>query len=78
MYAIVAELGRIPAAEHTNRPNGLWRVAHVPLPRLIPDRRGRPWLTLIVDDWTGAIAGYGVFHGLSTGVRTGLALRAGR
>jgi putative transposase len=75
VYAIVAELGHIPAAEHRNQPNTLWWVAHVPLTSVVPDRRGRPWLTLVVDDCSGAIAGYGVFLGLSTAVRTRLALR---
>jgi len=35
----------------------------------------RPWLTLIMDDYSRAIAGYTIFLGAPTALQTALALR---
>ncbi|GGM09474.1 Mu transposase C-terminal domain-containing protein [Nakamurella endophytica] len=59
-------------------PNDVWQVDHTQLDLLIVDERGRavrPWLTVVLDDRSRAVAGYAVFLGAPSAVQTALALR---
>jgi putative transposase len=59
-------------------PNALWQADHTPLDILIVDASGepaRPWLTIIIDDYSRAIAGYMAFLGAPSSLHTSLALR---
>ncbi|HQT62843.1 Mu transposase C-terminal domain-containing protein, partial [Acidiphilium sp.] len=60
------------------RPNAIWQADHTQLDILVLDAGGtpaRPWLTLVLDDHSRAIAGYCVFVGAPTALQTSLALR---
>jgi putative transposase len=59
-------------------PNEIWQADHTQLDVLILDERRRPvrpWLTVIEDDHSRAIAGYVVFQGAPSALQTALALR---
>jgi putative transposase len=59
-------------------PNDLWQIDHTQLDLLILDEDGkpaRPWLTVVLDDHSRAVAGYTVFLGAPSAVQTALALR---
>jgi len=59
-------------------PNAIWQADHTQLDVMILDDRGRParpWLTLILDDYSRAIAGYAVFLEAPSALQTALALR---
>jgi transposase InsO family protein len=59
-------------------PNALWQADHTPVDILIVDANGqpaRPWLTIIIDDYSRAIAGYMAFLGAPSSLHTSLALR---
>ncbi|WP_237457223.1 Mu transposase C-terminal domain-containing protein [Leisingera sp. MMG026] len=59
-------------------PNALWQADHTMLDILVLDANGttaRPWLTVIMDDYSRAIAGYLVFLGAPSALHTSLALR---
>jgi len=59
-------------------PNALWQVDHTALDILIVDSNGkpaRPWLTVILDDYSRAIAGYMAFLNAPSALQTSLALR---
>jgi putative transposase len=59
-------------------PNALWQADHTMLDILALDANGaavRPWLTVIMDDHSRAIAGYLVFLGAPSALQTSLALR---
>jgi putative transposase len=46
-------------------PNAIWQADHTLLDMTILDANGeavRPWLTIIIDDYSRAIAGYARFH----------------
>ncbi|MHA7146472.1 transposase [Arthrobacter sp. TmT3-37] len=61
-----------------DQPNAIWQADHTMLDILILDTQGkpvRPWLTIILDDHSRAIAGYVVFLGAPTSMNTALALR---
>lgn len=60
------------------RPNAIWQVDHTELDILVLDAAGRtvrPWLTIVVDDHSRALAGYTVFLGAPSALQTSLALR---
>ena len=60
------------------RPNAVWQADHTQLDILVLDAGGAPappWLTLVLDDHSRVIAGYCVFLGAPTALRTSLALR---
>ena len=60
------------------RPNAVWQVDHTELDILILDETGtpaRPWLTVVIDDHSRAVAGYMVFLGTPSALHTALALR---
>ncbi|HZM68399.1 MAG TPA: Mu transposase C-terminal domain-containing protein [Nakamurella sp.] len=59
-------------------PNDLWQADHTELDVMIMDETGkpaRPWLTVIEDDHSRAVAGYTVFLGAPSSLQTALALR---
>ena len=60
------------------KPNALWQADHTQLDLLILDANGkpaRPWLTIVQDDYSRAVAGYCVFLGAPSALQTALALR---
>jgi putative transposase len=62
-------------AEH---PNATWQADHTELDILIRGAGGkpeRPWLTVVLDDYSRAICGYTVFVGSPSAIETALALR---
>lgn len=61
-----------------DRPNAIWQADHTMLDLLIvgPDGKpARPWLTVVLDDYSRAVCGYMVFLGAPSAVNTALALR---
>ncbi len=60
------------------RPNAIWQADHTELDILILDANGaalRPWLTVVVDDHSRAVAGFTTFIGAPSALQTSLALR---
>jgi putative transposase len=60
------------------QPNAVWQADHTQLDLLILDANGkpaRPWLTIVQDDYSRAVAGYCVFLGAPSALQTSLALR---
>ncbi len=60
------------------RPNAVWQTDHTQLDLLILDansKPARPWLTIVQDDYSRAVAGYCVFLGAPSALQTALALR---
>jgi putative transposase len=59
-------------------PNAIWQADHTLLDIIVLDANGdavRPWLTIILDDYSRAVAGYTIFLGAPTALQTALALR---
>lgn len=59
-------------------PNVIWQADHTPLDLWVRDERGtpvRPWLTVIIDDYSRAIAAYRLSLSVPTALNTALALR---
>src|SRR3989475_741974 len=59
-------------------PNAIWQADHTLLDIMVLDANGeavRPWLTMIIDDYSRAVAGYTIFLGAPTALQTALALR---
>ncbi|MGD7003780.1 Mu transposase C-terminal domain-containing protein [Corynebacterium halotolerans] len=62
------------------RANATWQADHTQLDILIQNTNGqpaRPWLTVILDDYSRAVCGYMVFLGAPSAMNTALALRHG-
>lgn len=60
------------------RPNEVWQADHTPLDIWIKDEKAeprRPWLTVILDDYSRAISGYHVGFEAPSAMGTALALR---
>ena len=60
------------------RPNALWQADHTMLDLLVLGTDGapvRPWLTVVMDDHSRAVAGYTVFAGAPSALNLSLALR---
>lgn len=60
------------------KPNAIWQADHTELDVLILDANGtavRPWLTVVVDDHSRAVAGFTTFIGAPSALQTSLALR---
>lgn len=58
--------------------NAIWQADHTQLDVMIIDQQGRParpWLTVILDDFSRAVAGYAVNLGAPSALQTALALR---
>ena len=61
-----------------DEPNAIWQADHTMLDILILGAKGnpvRPWLTIVLDDHSRAVAGYMVFLGAPTSMNTALTLR---
>ncbi len=61
-----------------SRPNELWQADHTELDVRVLDERGRParpWLTVILDDYSRAVAGYALSLHAPSSIQTALALR---
>jgi putative transposase len=74
-YAEVFELVHRRQAGH---PNEIWQADHTELDLWVVTPAGqpaRPWLTVIEDDYSRAIAGYAVNLGAPSALQTALALR---
>ncbi len=59
-------------------PNDLWQADHTPLDLWVRDEDGtpvRPWLTVILDDYSRAVAAYRLSLSAPTALNTALALR---
>ena len=59
-------------------PNAIWQADHSELDMLVKDGEGKPrkpWLTIILDDYSRAVAGYLLFFGAPSTIQTALALR---
>ena len=59
-------------------PNAIWQADHTLLDVMVLDANGqavRPWLTIIIDDYSRAVAGYTIFLGAPSALQTALALR---
>lgn len=61
-------------AEH---PNKMWQADHTQLDIVVAeaDKNRRPWLTIVLDDYSRAVAGYTVNLGAPSALNTSLALR---
>jgi len=60
-----------------DHPNAMWQADHTPLDLWVLNERGqpaRPWLTIILDDYSRAIAGYVVSFQAPSALNTALAL----
>jgi putative transposase len=60
------------------RPNAIWQADHTPLDLWIVDehrRPARPWLTVVLDDHSRAVAGYALSLHAPSALQTALALR---
>ena len=58
--------------------NAVWQADHTQLDVMVLDqarRPARPWLTVVIDDYSRAVAGYFVFVGAPSAHQTSLALR---
>ena len=61
-----------------NAPNAIWQADHTLLDILLTDEKGparKPWLTVILDDYSRAVAGYMVAFEAPSALHTALALR---
>lgn len=58
-------------------PNAIWQVDHTQLDILLDDRGTlrKPWLTIILDDYSRAVAGYALYFSAPSAIQTALALR---
>jgi putative transposase len=59
-------------------PNAIWQADHTELDILVKDDEGKPrkpWLTIILDDHSRAVAGYLLFFTAPSVIQTALALR---
>jgi transposase InsO family protein len=65
--------------ERCGLPNGhIWQADHTELDILVKDESGtarRPWLTIIIDDYSRAVAGYFLSLSAPSAIQTALALR---
>jgi putative transposase len=60
------------------RPNAVWQCDHTELDVLVVGERGkalRPWLTVVLDDHSRAVAGYSLLTDAPSALNTALALR---
>jgi putative transposase len=58
--------------------NAIWQADHTELDILVKDEEGnarRPWLTIILDDYSRAVAGYLLSFSAPSAIQTALALR---
>jgi putative transposase len=73
-----AEVFELVYRRQASRPNEIWQADHTQLDLWVVTPAGeptRPWLTVIEDDYSRAIAGYAVNLGAPSALQTALALR---
>jgi len=73
-----AEVFELVYRRQASRPNEIWQADHTELDLWVLTPAGqpaRPWLTVIEDDYSRAIAGYAVNLGAPSALQTALALR---
>ena len=61
-----------------SRPNEMWQADHTPLDLRVldeHDRTARPWLTIVLDDYSRAVAGYALSLHAPSSIQTALTLR---
>ncbi len=61
-----------------SRPNEMWQADHTPLDLWVLDERSRParpWLTIVLDDYSRAVAGFTLSLHAPSSIQTALALR---
>jgi putative transposase len=59
-------------------PNAMWQADHTELDTLVRDEKGdarKPWLTIVLDDYSRAVAGYFLYFNEPSAIQTALALR---
>jgi putative transposase len=59
-------------------PNAIWQADHTKLDILVRDEKGKarkPWLTIVLDDYSRAVAGYFLSFNAPSAIQTALALR---
>jgi putative transposase len=59
-------------------PNAIWQADHTQLDIFLRDEKGKarkPWLTIVLDDYSRAAAGYFLFFNAPSAIQTALALR---
>ena len=59
-------------------PNAIWQADHTEFDILVKDDESKPrkpWLTIVLDDYSRAVAGYMLFFGTPSAIQTALALR---
>jgi putative transposase len=59
-------------------PNAVWQADHTELDIVLKDGQRqpeKPWLTVILDDYSRAVAGYALFFGSPSAIQTALAMR---
>lgn len=62
----------------SDRPNQIWQADHTELDLLVldaDDSPARPWLSVVLDDCSRAVAGYSLFLGAPSALNLSLALR---
>lgn len=60
-----------------NHPNEIWQADHTPLDIIVLNEKGkpeRPWLTIILDDYSRAVAGYFLTFQAPSAIHTSLVL----
>jgi putative transposase len=75
-----AEVFDLVYRRQAGRPNEMWQADHTQLDLWVVTAAGppaRPWLTVIEDDYSRAIAGYAVNLGAPSALQTALVLRQG-
>lgn len=56
-------------------PNAIWQADHTQLDVIVKGNDSKPWLTIIIDDYSRAIAGYALSFSAPSALQTALALR---
>lgn len=59
-------------------PNAVWQADHTELDIVLKDGQGgpgKPWLTVILDDYSRTVAGYALYFSAPSAIQTALALR---
>jgi putative transposase len=77
---VYSELFDLVHRREASKPNVIWQVDHAQLDILLLREDGaslRPWLTIVIDDYSRAIAGYYLGFDPPSSLRTSLALRQG-
>jgi putative transposase len=77
---VYGELYDLVHRREASKPNAIWQVDHAQLDIQLIRESGspaRPWLTIVIDDYSRAIAGYYLGFEPPSSLRTSLALRQG-